>query len=305
MDATPCVIESHIVPEAAPRQRLSDYLCGVFVQLPSRNSVKKAIGKGLIRLEGHRGYTGDWVLPGQHIELLEMTTKKPRRWFKLSLEILYEDDHLAVVVKPAGYPVSGKSFQTIENALPLNLQPSTAPDIASQPRVVHRLDVPTSGLLLVAKTKSARAHLGAQFEAKTIQKRYQALVRGIPPTMGSINTPIDEKVAYTSYQRLRTVPSLRNQQISLMNLYPKTGRTHQLRRHLAELGCPIIGDDLYGEKGNVLKGKGLFLRAVELHFEHPETGLRQLHQLPIPSKFVKFLDREQQRYERHQSSPQE
>lgn len=299
------VIERHVVPEATPQQRLSDYLCGIFVQLPSRNSVKKAIRKGLIRLEGNRGYTGDWVLPGQQIELLEMTTKKTRRWFNLTLEVLYEDDHLAVVVKPAGYPVSGKSFQTIENALPLNLQPSMAPDVASQPRVVHRLDVPTSGLLLIAKTKSARAHLGAQFEAKTIQKRYQALVRGIPPTMGSINTPIDGKAAYTRYQRLRTVPSLRNQQISLMDLYPQTGRTHQLRRHMVELGHPILGDDLYGEKGNVLKGKGLFLRAVELHFDHPETGERQLYQLPCPTKFIKFLDREQQRYDRHQSAPEE
>lgn len=302
MEVIPTVIAHHIVPASVAQQRLSDYLCGIFVQLPSRNSVKKAIGKGLIRLDGRRGYTGDWVLPGQQIELLELPSKKPPRWFKLPLEVLGEDDYLAVVVKPAGYPVSGKSFQTIENALPLHLQPSQAPDASSQPRVVHRLDVPTSGLLLIAKTKSARAHLGAQFEAKTIQKRYQALVHGLPSSMGSINEPIDGKLAYTRYQRLRTVPSLKNQQISLMDLYPQTGRTHQLRRHMAALGHPIIGDDLYGEEGKVLKGKGLFLRAVELHFDHPDTGIRQRYCLPVSSKFVKFLDREQQRYERHQAS---
>lgn len=303
METVQTVVATHIVPEGITQERMSDYLHGVWEQLPSRNSVKTAISKGLVRLDGCRAYTGDWVRTGQLIELLERPNTN-QKWFKLPLEVLSEDDHVAVIIKPAGYPVSGRSFQTIENALPFNLQPSTAPDAAQQPRVVHRLDVPTSGLLLIAKTKSARAHLGAQFENKTIQKRYQAVVVGEPPVMGNVNTPIDDKMAYTRYQRLDSVPSLRNKQVSLMDLYPQTGRTHQLRKHMAELGHPIVGDTLYGVEGEVMKHKGLFLRAVELQFVHPHTGLRQSYRLPTPHKFLALLEREKRRYMCHRSLPE-
>ena len=302
MDAPTAIKATHTVPEGTQRQRLSDYLGGVFVQLPSRNSAKKAIKKGCIRLDGRLGTTGDWVLPGQQLTLLAIPPKKNRRWFKLPLQVVFDDDQLAVIVKPAGYPVSGPSFQTIENALPLHLQPSQSADVASQPRVVHRLDVPTSGLLLVSKTHHARMHLGAQFEAQRVQKRYQALLHGMPLASGIVDIPVEGKQAHTRYRCLRTVPSLLNAQISLVDLYPQTGRTHQLRRHMAALGYPILGDDLYGDAGNILKGKGLFLWAVGLQFEHPKTGLLQQHELPIPPKFVKFLDREQERYKRHQST---
>lgn len=296
----PPVLSTHRVPDSVVRQRLSDYLCGIFPQLPSRNSVKKALKKGAILLNGRRAFTGDWAEPSQIIDLLKLE-QAPQRAFKLPLEVIAEDDYLAVVIKPAGYPVSGTSFQTIEQALPFNLTPSTAVDASAQPRVVHRLDVPTSGLLLVSKTRSARMHLGAQFEAKTIQKRYQALVVGQPKSRGSISTPVDDKAAYTRYECLRTVPSLRNHQISLMDLYPKTGRTHQLRRHLAGIGHPILGDGLYGKEGQVMKHKGLFLRAVEIHFNHPKTELRQLYHLPTPHKFNALLEREQRRYQQYYS----
>ena len=304
MDTTPSIIATHEVPEAVPKQRLSDYLCGIFQQLPSRSSVKTALTKGLVQLNGRRAFTGDWVLPGQQIELLA-PPQKERQWFKLPLEVLAEDDQMAVIIKPAGYPVSGKSFQTIENALPFNLKPSTAPDASAQPRVVHRLDVPTSGLLLISKTKSARAHLGAQFEQKTIKKRYQAVVMGQPPAEGAMHTPINGKAAHTEYRCLNTVPSLKNGQVSLLDLYPHTGRTHQLRKHLSELGHPIIGDALYGIEGKILRHKGLFLRAVELTFLHPITQEKQQYTLPTPPKFLSFLEREQRRYERHRTAPEE
>ncbi|MGH1334853.1 MAG: pseudouridine synthase [Aureispira sp.] len=292
-------IATHIVPKLNEKQRLSDYLCGVLEALPSRKSVKNAIKKGRVYLNGARAYTGDWVEEGQEIKLTE-EAPSTHKVFRLPLEILYEDAYLAVVMKPADYLVNGNAFQTIERALPFNLSASSKVDAYPQARAVHRLDRPTSGLLLIAKTASTHQRLGAQFEHKTIQKRYQAIAIGQLPPTGSMNTPVEGKEAYTNYEVLETVSSLKNGFLSLVNLYPQTGRTHQLRQHLASLGCPILGDALYGIEGLILKHKGLFLRAVGLEFIHPITKEVLVFNLPTPNKFTALLAREQRRYERYQ-----
>lgn len=296
------VLATHWVPLDIEQQRLSDYLCGVFPQLPSRKSVKVAIKKGAIYVNGKKGHTGDWVLPKQKIELLEIESA-PTKILQLPLDVLYEDDSIAVVFKPAGIPVSGNQFRTIENALLHNISPSDRVDALKKPRAVHRLDAPTSGLLLIAKTRQARIHLGAQFEAKTIQKRYQAIVMGQPPIEGTIDLPIEGKASVSYFICLRTVDSLRSGQLSLLNLFPQTGRTHQLRIHLSQLGFPILGDKLYGTEGQILKGKGLFLTALELEFEHPTTQKRQQIKLPTPYKYTALLDREQRRFNKSHPNP--
>lgn len=296
------VLATHWVPLDIEQQRLSDYLCGVFPQLPSRKSVKVAIKKGAIYVNGKKGHTGDWVLPKQKIELLKIESA-PTKILQLSLDVLYEDDSIAVVFKPAGIPVSGNQFRTIENALLHNISPSDRVDALKKPRAVHRLDAPTSGLLLIAKTRQARIHLGAQFEAKTIQKRYQAIVMGQPPIEGTIDLPIEGKASVSYFICLRTVDSLRSGQLSLLNLFPQTGRTHQLRIHLSQLGFPILGDKLYGTEGQILKGKGLFLTALELEFEHPTTQKRQQIKLPTPYKYTALLDREQRRFNKSHPNP--
>lgn len=296
------VLATHWVPLDIEQQRLSDYLCGVFPQLPSRKSVKVAIKKGAIYVNGKKGHTGNWVLPKQKIELLEIESA-PTKILQLPLDVLYEDDSIAVVFKPAGIPVSGNQFRTIENALLHNISPSDRVDALKKPRAVHRLDAPTSGLLLIAKTRQARIHLGAQFEAKTIQKRYQAIVMGQPPIEGTIDLPIEGKASVSYFICLRTVDSLRSGQLSLLNLFPQTGRTHQLRIHLSQLGFPILGDKLYGTEGQILKGKGLFLTALELEFEHPTTQKRQQIKLPTPYKYTALLDREQRRFNKSHPNP--
>lgn len=278
--------------------RLSDYLCGVWEALPSRKSVKNALKKGRVQLNGTRAYTGDWVEEGQTITLLE-APPSPHKVFRLPLEVLYEDAYLAVIIKPADYPVNGNSFQTIEHALPFNISSSAQVDAYPQAKAVHRLDRPTSGLLLVAKTAAAHQHLAAQFEHKTIQKHYQAIVIGQLPPSGSINKAVEGKAAYTNFETVTTVPSLKNNYLTLVNLYPKTGRTHQLRQHLASLGCPILGDAQYGIEGLILKHKGLFLRAVGLVFIHPITQKEMKFKLPTPPKFTSLLAREKRRYERY------
>ena len=295
------VLARHIVPDGTPPDRLSDYARGIFPEhLPSRKGLKKAILAGRVLVDGRPGETATRISAGQTLQLLadERPSKRP---FELSLATHYEDEHLALVFKPSGLAVSGNRFRTVENALPFNLHPSSRPDALGRPLPVHRLDAPTSGLLLVAKTIAARIELGRQFEAQEVEKRYQAVVLGRPPDTGIFDLPIDGKESLTHYRRRHTVPSLRSGWLSLMDLFPQTGRTHQLRRHLSAAGYPILGDAQYGREGLVLRGRGLFLCAVELSFVHPATGERLRFSIEAPAKFGLHLAREERRWNQFRS----
>lgn len=281
--------QKHIVPKGIEAVRLSDYAPAVFSAfIPSRKGIKKAIDRGAFRVDGQLGKTGTWIKEGQCIELLEIE-QKARKVFKLLLEIIYEDQDLALLYKPAGFMVNGNSFQTIENALAFNLRPSTALDRLAQPRVVHRLDAATTGLLLVAKTRTAQIDLGQQFEQHSIQKIYRAVVVGHLAEQGLIDSPVDKKGAITKFKTIKKVNSIHRGNLTLVELYPQTGRRHQLRKHLAGLDCPILGDLLYGKEGEVLKGKGLFLCAVGLIFKHPKTLELLTFRVSEPNKFERLM----------------
>lgn len=291
-------IESHIVPPDTPQERLSDYAPRVFSAIPSRKGIKKAIKAGAVLIDGRPGNTGDWVLPGQRIELMPSALSPPKA-LELPLEIIYEDEHLAVVNKPAGLPTGGNQYRTLANALQHNLSPSRAEGTLPWPRPVHRLDALTSGLLLAAKSYTASISLSRQFQEKAVQKTYQAVAVGKAPEAGTIREPFDGQDAHTEFRRLRRARSLKVEWLSLLELYPRTGRTHQLRRHLAGIGCPILGDALYTPEGEpLLKGKGLFLCAVGLEFVHPATGQPVAFRMPAPNKFQAFMNRSQQRWEK-------
>jgi RluA family pseudouridine synthase len=292
------VIEHHIVPEGTSKQRLSDYLIGVFKTIPTRKGIKKAIKKGSVRVNGEIQNTAHWIESGQIIELLDIE-KTPQKIFPLEFPVLFEDNYLAIINKPAGYVVSGNLYQTIENALPHHLTPSNQLDALKNYRAVHRLDALTSGLLLIAKTRIARVKLGKLFEERNIQKTYQALVIGKTPTDGTIQIPVDDKPSLSEFKTLKQVRSLRNDWLSLLELYPKTGRTHQLRIHLSNIGFPILGDKIYGKEGEILKHKGLFLCATRLEFEHPFTKEKIDLRIESPNKFRLMLEREQRRWEKY------
>ena len=289
------ILQTHIVPDGTERARLSDYARTIFPLIPSRKGIKKAILRKEILVNNEIANTGDWVIAGQTITWVDLE-KVPSKIFEQKIEVVFEDDFFAIINKPAGIVVSANQFRTIENALLYNLKKSNELDALGKMRAVHRLDSPTSGLLIIAKTASAHLHFSQLFEHKKIQKKYQAIVMGKLEGEGSIDFLVDEKNASTFYQSQEIVPSLKNEFLSLVDLFPKTGRTHQLRIHLSKLGFPILGDDLYGKEGLILKHKGLFLCAVELNFAHPKTKEAMTVKMDAPKKFQTLMQREARRW---------
>ena len=252
----------------------------------------------MIRVDGCAAFTGTWLKPGQVVSLWDLEETKPRG-YEADLKVLYEDEHLAVVCKPAGMVVSGNRFKTVTNALQSNLKPSNAEDVLPWPRPVHRLDAQTSGLLLAAKSRRAQIELGRQLEEKTIRKEYAAVVCGPLPEKGTVSKEIDGKPSVSEFEKVKEVPSLRNGCLTLVRLFPLTGRTHQLRIHMAHLGTPIVGDKLYGEEGKVMRHKGLFLTAVKLNFRHPVTEKMLEIEMPVPAKFASLFEREERRWKKY------
>ena len=150
--------------------------------------------------------------------------------------------------------------------------------------------------MLIAKTKTAQISLGNQFKDKTIQKTYHTIVIGKVKKSQTINTLIDLKKSETHFEVISTTNSLKYKVLSFLKVSPKTGRTHQIRIHLASINHPILGDKLYGNADFIHKGKGLFLAATEIEFIHPKTFHKIHLKTAIPSKFHSLLTREEKRW---------
>lgn len=206
----------------------------------------------------------------------------------MKLEVIFEDDHLAAIHKPAGILVSGNSFKTVSNALLQNLHPSQLPD-ATIPKPVHRLDYATTGILLIGKTNSSIRALNKMFEERKIEKTYHAITIGAMNKSGCINSAVDGKSSESHYSLIESVASQRFGQLNWVELNPKTGRRHQLRKHMAGIGHPILGDKDYAIEELELNGKGLYLHASSLRFIHPFTGKDILLVDKLPSKFSKIF----------------
>ena len=285
------LLKTHIVSVGTEPVRLLDYILEMFPEMTTRSSAKKALKKGAVLVDGEQRPSGWWLKPGMKLEFFDLELTPPKT-LPMKLEVVYEDDYLAVINKPAGVSVSGNKYVTVQNALMYNLKPSASDDAMAWPKPVHRLDFPTSGLLLVAKTKTAVAGLGKQFEQKTIRKRYRAIVSGKLPEEGIIEIPVNGQSAKTVFKTIEYIPSPMTQWITLVDLFPETGRTHQLRIHMALLGNPIVGDKQYTTGKPLLKGKGLFLSAVEIAFTHPVTGEEMKFAIDEPSKFGALIRKE-------------
>lgn len=289
------LIESHIVPFHPEALRVLDYLHTLNGVYKTRTALKKAIKRGELYVDGKQSGGAQWIKEGMKLELFDLEHKIPKE-YKLSLDTFFEDDELAIIWKPAGIEVSGNKFKTIENALVGQLMPSREKDALKWPKPVHRLDKPTTGLLVVAKTTSSIVTLSNMFEKRKVRKIYRTLVIGDLRGEGLIDTPIDGQQARSGYRVLQQVPSLKCGFLSLVEVELFTGRTHQIRKHLSGLGYPILGDTLYGKEGLIRSDKGLFLSAIELYLSHPKTG-EELHVVaPQPKKFDSYMQREKRRF---------
>ena len=264
------LLETHIAKQLEKPIRFQEYGVGIFNTIPTKSGIKKAIKKELIFIDGTLATTSKYISGGEKIELFQSENSSIFKRLKLDLEILFEDDYLAVIYKPAGILVSGNKFVTITNALTQNLKKSNKSN-AVKPQPIHRLDYPTSGVLLIGKTSVAITELGGLFKNKEIQKTYFAITIGKMQKNGEINFLVDEKESFTEYEVIKTVISKRFEFLNLVKLLPKTGRKHQLRKHLLAIGNPILGDKEYFIDDKILNGKGLYLHAVNLEFVHPFT----------------------------------
>lgn len=207
----------------------------------------------------------------------------------LNLKVLYEDDHLAIIYKPAGILVSGNKFVTVVNGLSQNLKKSAQND-ATLPYPIHRLDYGTTGALLVGKTIRSIRDLSQLFADKKIAKSYYAITIGTMNALnGTIETTDNGKHAISKYHVLGSVDSIRFKKLNLVKLEPVTGRKHQLRQHMAHIGHPILGDQDYGLEDLILNGKGIYLHAFSISFEHPITNEVLSIAAPIPKKIRKIF----------------
>lgn len=278
------IIETHIVPAISEKVRLQEYAVSIFDTITTRSSVKKAIKKGLILLNNQTATTGDWIHEGQKIDLLKPTGRQ-KKIFQLKLEVLFEDNFIAVINKPPGYPTSGNYFKTIENALPFNLNQSEENDALTYPLPAHRLDNPTSGILLCAKTRKALLRLQRGFSEKKIRKYYYCLVHHKFSGEKVVNEPVENKSAKT-FMKAIDIYKIDDEFYSLIEAQPLTGRTHQIRRHLSHIDFPIVGDQLYGiEEKGVFKNRKLYLFAGKIEFMHPISKKEVEFKLPLPKKF--------------------
>ena len=301
-------VKTFVVPEDATPERADKLLAGNFPET-SRSAIRRAMESGKIRRSsGELLHPKNKLNPGDEL-LVDLSTDPVPilRPVDLSLQILHEDDDLIVVNKSSGmvvHPGGGTGENTLVHALLHHcdgeLSSVGAPD---RPGIVHRLDKETSGVIVVAKTDPAHHALASQFAERETGKEYLALVESVPrEESGSVTLPICRhptvrvkmavldhgKPAHTDWKVAETFGDL----ATLLRCRIHTGRTHQIRVHLAYLGHPILGDETYGYKPSRVQVPvvpRVLLHAQRLSFTHPDDGQPITCEAPIPQDFSDYL----------------
>lgn len=288
--------------QAAAGQRLDklivDHVAEQAIDL-SRARIQAIIKDGLVTVNGAVVKPGIKLRGGETIRVtIPPTPTIETQPEKIDLAVLYEDDDIAVIDKPAGlvvHPGTGNTSGTLVNAL-LSRYPKIAEMRNTDGRqgIVHRLDKDTSGLMIIALTDFARLRLVEQFQERRVKKIYLALLERTPKTTtGRITAPIgrdpyqrkrmavsrEGRPAITEYTVIDT--NFREDQ-ALVEVNLLTGRTHQIRVHMAFIGCPVVGDSVYGFRKQRVGMKRNFLHASKLGFEHPRTGEWLEFESPLP-----------------------
>lgn len=314
-------------PEDAGR-RLDQYLATAIASV-SRVRVQELIAQEKVRVNGASVRSSFKLRGDELIEVIGEAERPPLKAIPedISLDVVYEDEFLAVIDKPAGMIVhrgSGSEERnrgTLVNALLFRFQQLSDVGGEARPGIVHRLDKDTSGLMMVAKTDEVHRKLAAQFVSRQVKKKYVALVMGWPPEKGTVEAEISRdrvrpnrmttrraggRAAVSRYQVTRKLET-KYGKFALLDVVIETGRTHQIRVHLSSLHHPVVGDTLYGAPGALRaatagakesrKGAAVeqlslernFLHSAVLEFVHPATREHMHFERPIPEELLEFL----------------
>jgi len=300
-----------IVGQESVGVRLDFYLAQQF-PTHSRVQLRKAVNAATIEVDGERAKAAHRLKLGERISVrlppIEREAPQPEN---IPLDILFEDEWLAAINKPPGmvvHPAKGHWAGTLTSALQFHFDQLSGAGGPSRPGIVHRLDRDTSGVMVVAKTDQIHFALSGQFEQRTVEKEYFAIVSGNPDHDRDF---IDQPIGIHPYQRekmaiRRDHPTSRPARtfyevterftgFAAVKLLPRTGRTHQIRVHLHHIGCPVLCDRLYGGRAEITRGElsgdssdktvllnRQALHAVRLAFTHPQTGERMEFIAPLP-----------------------
>jgi len=298
------------VPETLAGRRLDQALAELFPEY-SRSRLQQWIRSGSVLLDDQSVTSKQRVSGGENIEIhARLEAQGEVLAQDIPLQVCFEDEHLLVLNKPAGlvvHPAAGNPDGTLQNAL-LHYDP----DLAAVPRagIVHRLDKETSGLMVVARTLIAHNSLVAQLQARSMGREYLALTQGVLTAGGTVDAPIGRhprdrlrmavvtsgKPAVTHYRVLERFAAHTLTQVRL-----ETGRTHQIRVHMAHVHYPLVGDPMYGGRHRIPRGASPALRdalqnfqrqalhAVRLRLEHPVTAELLSWEVDMPSDFNELL----------------
>ncbi|MDZ4818696.1 MAG: RluA family pseudouridine synthase [Planctomycetota bacterium] len=307
-----------IVDEQFHGARLDIFLAQKFSDY-SRVHLRKVVNADAVEVNGRRTKAAHKLQTGERVTIVlpELPRQAPQPE-DIPLEILYEDEWLAAINKPPGmvvHPAKGHWSGTLTSALQFHFDKLSGAGGPTRPGIVHRLDRDTSGVMVVAKTDQAHLLLASQFEARTAEKEYFAITYGVPDRDGDI---IDQPVGAHPYQREKMAirhdhstsrPAQTVYQVierfagfAAVRLLPKTGRTHQIRLHLAHIGCPVLCDKLYGGRDRILRGElqrnpedrevvldRQALHAARLKLRHPATDELLEFIAPLPADLLATL----------------
>ena len=308
------IAEERIFAVAAAGARLDKLIATRFPEF-SRARVQQLIAEGMVDVDGKPASSADRPAVGAQVRVRVPEVRAARlEPVKLDLPVLYDDADLLVIDKPAGlavHPGAGGEGETVVHGLLHQVSDLRGVGGELRPGIVHRLDKDTSGCLVVAKTEEALRGLQAQFKARTVEKRYRALVHGAPPDRGELDSfiarhPVDRKRFSTRGSEGRRAVTRftvleRTAQAAWVDVELLTGRTHQIRAHFADQGWPLFCDKLYGgvkregpsapqavrAAAAALGRQGL--HAFRLAFAQPTTGARVACEAPLPADLAAAL----------------
>lgn len=298
-------MKKYIINEEYKNVRL-DKVVSIFDEDLSRAMIQKLLEQEKIKVNGKKEKASYKTKLGDTIEVEDIIPREIElKAQDIPLDIIYEDSDIIVVNKPKGmvvHPANGNPDGTLVNAV-MNICKDSLSGIGGEirPGIVHRLDKDTSGLLIVAKNDKAHINLSEQIKNREITKKYIALVRGvIKENYATIDMPIarsdkdrkkmavkkDGKNAVTHFTVIK-----RYKGYTLLDIKIDTGRTHQIRVHLSEIGYPIVGDFVYSNGKNPFGVVGQMLHAKSLEFKHPITGKQMKLEAPLPEYFEEILNK--------------